>query len=140
MKLEVLIENPPVGYQNKTSLARARRFERAGRARFVAPLVIRFLDTPTQAAIVKIAEQRLHARLTGQAYDNVDRSFYRDASNVPVINPAKMLREEKSSRDWSYTAGVRRQMRRDHTRDEVKKIRTEANINPRVQRPSSNPS
>src|ERR1700689_347163 len=102
MKVEVLIENPPVGYQNKTSLERARRYERAGRARFVAPLVIRFLDTATQASIVKTAEERLHARVTGQEYDRLDQSFYRDARNLPVINPGKMIREEKSSRDWSY--------------------------------------
>jgi hypothetical protein len=125
MKVEVLIENPPAGCQNKTSLERARRYERAGRAQFVAPLVIRFLDTATQAAIVKIAEERLHARLTGQGYDRVDRSFHRDARNLPVINAAKMIREEKSSRDWSYTAGVRRRLSRDHTMDEVAKIRAD---------------
>jgi len=123
MKVEVLIENPPVGYQNKTSLQRARRYESAGRARFVAPHVIRFLDTAMQAAIVKTAEERLHARITGQGYDRVNQSFHREARNLPVINPAKMIREEKSSRDWSYTAGVTRRLRPDHTVDQVAKIR-----------------
>lgn len=125
MKIEVLIENPPDGCQNKTSLKRARRYERAGRARFVAPLVIRFLDTATQASIVKTAEERLHARVTGQEYDRLAQSFYRDAHNLPVINPGKMIREEKSSRDWSYRAGVRGRLWRDHTANEVAKIRAE---------------
>jgi hypothetical protein len=125
MKIEVVIENPPVGYQNKTSLERARRYERAGRAKFVAPLMIRFLDTAMQAVIVKAAEENLHNRVTGQGYDRVDQSFHRDARNLPVINPAAMVREEKSSRDWSYSAGVNRRLKRDHTIDEVAKIRSE---------------
>lgn len=125
MKVEVLIENPPVGYQNKTSLERARRYERAGRAQFVAPLVIRFLNTPMQAAIVKTAEEELHARATGQAYDRVDRAFHRQARNLPMINAAKMIREEKSSRNWSYTTGVRRRLSQEHTVDEVARIRAE---------------
>jgi hypothetical protein len=125
MKVEVLIENPPVGHRNKTSLERARRYERAGRARFVAPLVIRFMESPMQAAIMKTAEERLHARITGQGYDTVDRSFHREARNLPLINPAKMIREEKSSRNWSYTAGVRHRLSQDHTVDEVEKIRAE---------------
>ena len=123
MKIEVLIENPPAGYQNKTSLERARRYERAGRAQFVAPLVIRFLDTPTQAAIVKSAEDRLHARITGHVYDQVKESFHRDARHLPLINPLKMIRDERSSRDWSYEAGVSRRFRRDHTPDEVAAMR-----------------
>lgn len=119
--------NPPVGYQNKTSLERARRYERAGRAKFVTPLVIRFLDTVTQAAIVKAAEETLHKRVTGQGYDRVDQSFHREARNLPVINPASMIREEKSSRDWSYTAGVNRRVGRHHTADEVARIRSQRN-------------
>lgn len=134
MKVEVLIENPPAGYQNKTSLQRAQRYERAGRARFVAPLVIRFLDTPMQAAIVRTAEDRLHARVTGHAYDRVNRAFHREARNLPVINPGKMIREEKSSRDWSYTAGVSRRLRPDHTVSEVAKIRA-AHVTSRPQQP-----
>lgn len=134
MKVEVLIENPPLGYQNKTSLQRARRYERTGRARFVAPLVIRFLDTPMQAAIVKTAEDRLHARVTGQAYDRVNRSFHREARNLPVINPAKMIREEKSSRDWSYRAGVSQRHRPDHTVEQVAKIRA-ARVSIKPQQP-----
>lgn len=125
MKIEVVIENPPAGYQNKTSLERARRYERAGRAIFVAPLAIRFLDTATHAAIVKAAEARMHKRVTGQAYDRVDQSFHREARNLPVINPEKMIREEKSSRDWSYTAGVSRRPRPDHTAAEVARIRAQ---------------
>jgi hypothetical protein len=125
MKIEVLIENPPVGYQNKTSLQRARRYVHAGRAQFVEPLVIRFLDTPVQVAIVKAAEEKLHARITGQEYDRVGRSFHREARNLPVINPEKMIRDEKSSRDWSYTASVARRLRPDDTADDVAKIRTE---------------
>jgi hypothetical protein len=85
------------------------------------------LDTATHAAIVKAAEERLHKRVTGQAYDRVDQSFHREARNLPVINPASMIREEKSSRDWSYTAGVNRRVGRHHTADEVARIRSQRN-------------
>lgn len=125
MKVQVLIENPPVGCQNRTSLERARRYERAGRAKFVSPLVIRFLDTPTQATVAKTAEARLHARVTGHLYDRVDRSFHRDARNLPMINPEKMIRQEKSSRDWSYIASVNRRLRPDHTAADVASIRAD---------------
>jgi hypothetical protein len=125
MKVQVLIENPPIGCQNRTSLERARRYERAGRAKFVSPLVIRFLATATQAVVAKTAEESLHARVTGLVYDRVDRSFHRNAHNVPVINPKKMIRQEKSSRDWSYTASVSRRLRPDHTPAEVASIRAD---------------
>jgi hypothetical protein len=123
MRVQVLIENPPVGCQNKTSLEHARRYERAGRAKFVAPLVIRFLDSPTQKAVSKNAEERLHARVTGHEYDRLNRSFHRDARHVPVINAAMMIRQEKSSADWSYSAGVSRRLRPDHTAADVARIR-----------------
>jgi hypothetical protein len=125
MKSEVLIENPPAGHQNKTSMKRALRYERAGRAQFVSPSMIRFLDTPLQAAILKTAEERLHALVTGQEYDRVDRTFFGDARHLPVIKPEVMIREVKSSRDWSYTASVRRRFSRDHSASEVARIRAE---------------
>lgn len=37
----------------------------------------------------------------------VDRTFFGDARHLPVIKPEVMIREVKSSRDWSYTASVR---------------------------------
>ena len=67
----------------------------------------------------------MHKRVTGQAYDKVDQFFHREARNLPVINPEKMIREEKSSRDWSYTAGVSRRPRPDHTPAEVARIRAQ---------------
>lgn len=107
MKVEVLIENPPAGGQNKTSLARAKRFERSGRAQFVAPLVIRFLDTPQQRAVVKTAEQRLQERITGHTYDSLNESFFRFARGLPLIHADNLIRNVKSTRDWSYRVAVR---------------------------------
>jgi hypothetical protein len=106
-------------------MKRARRYVDARRAEFVAPLVIRFFDTPLQAAIAKTAEERLHARITGVEYDRVRRSFHRQARNLPLINPEKMIRNVKSSRDWSYAASVTHRLRPDHTAEEVARLRGE---------------
>jgi hypothetical protein len=124
MRVAVPIDNPPVGCKHKSSLERARRYERAGRARFVGPLVIRFLDTTAQAAIVKAAEVRPPARVTGNVYDEVDRSFHRDARNLPVISRGAMIREGKSDLDWSHKADSNRRLGRDHHACEVAKLRS----------------
>lgn len=103
---------------------RAKRYERLGRAKFIAPLVIRFLDTPMQASIANQAEVKLHASVTGQCgYDRVDRSFLKAARHIPVVMAEKMIREEKSSRNWSYSAAVTHRRRRDDTAAEVGQMR-----------------
>lgn len=51
-------------------------------------------------------EERLHRRITGVNYDDVDRSFHREAPALPLIRVDKMLRHEKSARNWSYSAAV----------------------------------
>jgi len=65
-------------------------------------------------------------RLTAGGYDEVDRTFYRDARNLPLIAPEKMIREERSTRDWSFSKGVRRLRRLDHTPAQVRLIRESA--------------
>lgn len=120
----VRIENPPPGHRDQTTLTRARRYEKAGRAKFVEPMVIRFLDTPIQRKILKSAEDKELAAISGCNYDRVNRVFAEEARRLPVIDPQKMIREEKSKRDWSYRAGVRSNVgRREHSAAEVAAMR-----------------
>jgi hypothetical protein len=53
----------------------------------------------------------------------VGDTFYDEARHIPIVNAAKMVREERSERNWSYSAGVRRAVRRDHTPAEVAAMR-----------------
>jgi hypothetical protein len=123
----VRIENPPVGFRDVTSVERARRYARDGRAVFIEPLVIRFLETALQSAIVQASEDR--ARLQGigsrqaEGYDRTSRSFVTDLRGIPIINPDKMIRQEKSSRAWSFSAGVDHRRRKDHDAKDVARIR-----------------
>lgn len=47
-----------------------------------------------------------------RGYDEVKRSFHREAARLPLINPDKMIREEKSDREFSFSAGVERERAR----------------------------
>jgi len=125
----VKIENPPIGFADTTSLFRARKYEHRGQAHFTGPRTIRFNDTPLQAAIVKESEEQLHSRITGAWYDRVEGNFLADVRSgmngrrvnvLPVIDPDKMTRQEKSSRDWSYSSSVfHRQRQNEHNNMEV---------------------
>jgi hypothetical protein len=61
--------------------------------------------------------------LTARGYDAVDRIFHREAIHLPLIQPEKMIREEKSSRDWSFRLATRGSIARPDTRKEVEAIR-----------------
>lgn len=121
--ITVQIENPPEGFLAVTSLEHARRYERKGRAVFIGALTIRFVDTAAQRRLCERATAERRARITAGEYDRVDRTFFTSARNLPLINADKMIREERSSRKWSFTAAVDRKLRPDHTADQVRKIR-----------------
>ena len=72
--------------------------------------MIRFIDVhaAAPAAMAQSVERRLHERMTGANYDRVNRSFHREAPNLPLIRVDKMLRHEKSGRNHSYSAAVLR--------------------------------
>ncbi len=121
---QVKIENPLMGGNALTSLSRARRFVDKGRAVFVGPAIIRFLDSSQQQKIRLAAEKRLHSHLTGGGYDCINRMLgEREMRNLPIVSPAKLLRSEKSDRDWSYTAATRHSIARADTAEEVAAIR-----------------
>jgi hypothetical protein len=104
---QVRIENPVSGGNAVTSLKRANRFVRSGRAVFLAPLLLRFLDTPLNRVALEAAREKLLIQNTG--YDRTDRSFFAAARHIPIVNAAKMIREERSPRNWSFTVSVFRQ-------------------------------
>lgn len=107
MRITVKIANPPIGHRDETSLEHALRYVRKERAVLDrAAMVLTFLDTAMQAAILEDARKAAHAKLTGVCYDRVDREFFEHARALPMVNPAKMIREERSSRNWSFRAGV----------------------------------
>ena len=79
---QVRIENPVPGGRPEMTLSKARSAVHRGRAIFVEPLVIRFIDsTHSKLAATAAAsiEQRLHARVTGWQYDAVPENFHRCA-------------------------------------------------------------
>lgn len=131
----VHIENPLPGTRDECTVERARRYKRDNRVEFVAvdqhgdPMVIRFLNTPLQAFVEKQAEDGKHEKLlatlgvTRGGYDRIDSLFHDASRHIPVINAEKMIREVKSSRNWSYTTAVDRTMRRAHSATEVALIR-----------------
>jgi hypothetical protein len=91
-RTQVRIENPVVGGQESTSLERACRFVRKGRAIFTGEQSIRFVDGEMQQAIRRQAEMKLHAALTGAGYDRVGRIMgAAELRHVPVIHPEKLL-------------------------------------------------
>lgn len=124
---KVIIENPAPGGSAITSLNRARRFVDTKRAVFTGPQAIRFVvDSPRielLRVIAQAAEDRVHRALTGGGYDGVRSTFYAEAPAIPIVNAAKMIRQERSERNWSYTSSVRRAVRRDHTAEEVAVMR-----------------
>jgi hypothetical protein len=91
-RVRIKIANPLPGGGDFTSLNRAKRFVTGGKARFVDPLTIEFLATPMRAAIVRSAEERLHAKITGANIDAIDRTFYENARNLPLLRAHLMLR------------------------------------------------
>ena len=124
---KVKIENPVSGESEFTSVNRARRFVDSGRAVFVGARAIRFTSESRRAEMVRLiaaaTEARVHRELTGAGYDREAGSFYQHARAIPIISPEKMIREERSERDWSYAKAVRRSVRRDQTAEEVAAMR-----------------
>jgi hypothetical protein len=118
-----------------TSLNRARRFVGSGRAVFTGPQAIRFVVDSARTELLQRraqeAEERLHDRVTGGNYDRIDRVLtLPELARLPLVCPSKILRNERSDRDWSYTAAVRRAARRDHTAEEVAALRGRGGLNP----------
>jgi hypothetical protein len=91
---KVRIKNPVPGGGDVTSINRARRFVAHGVAEFTSPeqTEIVFLDSPKQAVIVRSAEERLHAKITGVNVDNLKGTFFSHAAGLPMIRPHIMLR------------------------------------------------
>ena len=90
-KIHVRIENPLPGWMAETNLRRARRLERAGRAVFVAPLVIRFVCAESQAEMARRAEERQRKARTACGYDGLRDNYFEHARHIPLIHPEKML-------------------------------------------------
>jgi hypothetical protein len=126
MAYKTLIENPAPGGRAETTGNRARRFVRAGQAVFTGERTIRFVRDEAGIALLRMIEETAVARIargSGVEYDRVKRCFDRELPHIPVVNPAKMVRQEKSSRNWSFSAGVEQKRRRDHTAAEVAAMR-----------------
>lgn len=97
-RIQIRIENPVVGGQTSTSLERARRFVRKGRAVFTCEQSIRFVDGEIQQAIRRRAEMKLHAALTGVGYDQVRRAMgISELCHVPVIHPERLLQGRRKA-------------------------------------------
>jgi hypothetical protein len=108
---KVKIENPIPGESEYTSLNRARRFVGSGRAVFTGAQAIRFVVESRRAEIVRLVakatEDRVHRAVTGVGYDRVDRCLgEKELRHVPVVNGVKMIRQERSERNWSYASAV----------------------------------
>ena len=112
----VRIENPVAGKRAEIGPGAAEDMIRNGTA--VAACRVNGL-----LALIRLTgPARNEKEVTGREYDAVSRSFHGNAIHIPVIAAEKMIREEKSSRDWSYQQAVRR-MRRMDTAEEVAAIR-----------------
>ena len=127
--ISVRILNPFPGGNEFTSLYRARRFfekKKAKPAIVGGRLAIEFVyASQEQAAEQRDRADRDHTRrVTGRGYDLVRSSFLDDARHIPIIDAPKIIRQERSSRDWSYTAAVTHSPARPHSRGEVEIIRT----------------
>lgn len=92
-KIDVRIENPLPGWRAETSLKRARRLERAGRAVFTSACSIRFVDSAECVAdkVARVEERQRKAR-TAAAYDRLaDSQYYLEhARHIPLIHPQRM--------------------------------------------------
>ena len=86
--------NPLPGGSDITSRNRAKRFVAHGQARFTSAEedTIEFLATPTRAALVQTADERLHAKITGVNVDNLKGTFFEHAAGLPMIRPHVAMR------------------------------------------------
>jgi hypothetical protein len=107
---KVSIENPVPGGGEVTSMNRALRFVATRRAVFTGAQSIRFVTDSPRVELVrtieKATEDRVHRAVTGVGYDRVGDTFFESARAIPIVNAGKMIREERSERDWSYTSAV----------------------------------
>jgi hypothetical protein len=89
---------------------RARRFVETRRAVFTGAQSIRFVVDSLRVELVRMVEtateDRVHREITGREYDHVGRCFAKELPRIPVVSSAKMIRQERSERDWSYTSAV----------------------------------
>ncbi len=117
----VSIENPIAGQPAKLSHAEARERIRNGEA-------VATIQVNDQILAIRLVPILLDSLLssTTKGYDDVHRSFHREAPRLPLVQADKMIRQEKSERNWSYAAGVKRTMRRDHTAEEAAAMRANA--------------
>jgi hypothetical protein len=109
-KIRVKITNPLAGGADSTDLHHARKFLNKFRAiRVPGPNpVITFVASAAESSRRDAADRALTARITGADYDGVRSSFAEQLAAIPVINAPKLIRKERSSRDWSYQVSVRR--------------------------------
>jgi hypothetical protein len=91
MAIHVRIENPPPGGSGETNMNRARRLVRCGRASFTGERSIRLTDAARGGGVAMGLAATQHARLTGNAYDMIERSFFECARNLPMIHPERMI-------------------------------------------------
>lgn len=119
----VRVENPQSGQREMVDGTRAQRLIAEGKAVSTVTsggfvLQIRLIEALT------FEQQRARQRLaTGRHYDSLNQSFAEQLPGVPVVQASKMIRMEKSERDWSYAKSVRRTVRRDHSEQEVQAMR-----------------
>lgn len=114
--MKVCIENPLPGAPAFTSRNRARRFVRAGRAVFtITDRRIRFILEPMQTGLLALAahcaesaKEAGNKRDTKGGYDRDQRSHIKDIRHLPIVQADKMIRQERSSRNWSYSTAVSR--------------------------------
>ena len=119
-----LVLNPVTGGSAATSMNRARRFVKAGRARFVHDNVIEFLDVPLNRRVALSADEALHRRMVGVNIDAISRTMTRcEMAGVPIVRIDRMIRREASGRDWGFEHSVRRDSTRADTPAEVEASR-----------------
>jgi len=120
-----LVLNPVAGGSAATSMNRARRFVKAGRARFVDNNAIEFLDVPLNRGVALNAEEALHRRIVGVNIDAISRTMTRrEMAGLPIVGAERMIRRETSSCDWSFERSVRRDSTLADTPAEVEASRS----------------
>jgi hypothetical protein len=68
------------------------------------PAAIFFIDSSLNKIVARDAQEQLLVKNTG--YDRERRTFFDAARSIPIVNAAKMIREERSPRKWSFATSV----------------------------------
>lgn len=118
----VTIENPQAGRPSQVNERTAARLVQTGAAEvtsrvlngqiLIIKLTVQATDRPSFGSQHGYSASAAALRKATRAgYDGVRRVFDEELPNVPVVQGQKMVREEKSDRNWSYTAAVKRTLR-----------------------------